>query len=196
MRIVVKLAERSDLLVVEAHMRRVLEEDLRGYHARWHRDVDDLAGHYLDRPGQALFVAELDGEFAGTTVVKTGGPASPPTPAWLAQRYASRRTGQLARVWVAREARGRGVGRSLVRTAGQWAFGPGRYEVLCLHTDTSSPGALEFWRAIAGSTQVLDARPDPWDTVHFELDPVHYRPAQPSSPGPSCAPSSVPEPAP
>jgi len=169
---VVRLARRADLLVVEEHMRRVLEEDLRGYHARWHRDVDDLAGSYLDRPGHALFVAELDGRFAGTTVVKAGGPASPPTPAWLAERYARRRTGQLARVWVVREHRRNGVGRCLVVAAAQWAFGPGGYEVLCLHTDTSSTGALEFWQSLPGSIEVLDARPDPWDTVHFELEPT------------------------
>ena len=80
-------------------MRRVLNEDLRGYHARWHRDIDDLAGSYLDRPGHALFVAELNGRFAGTTAVKAGGPAGPP---WLAEHYARQRTGQLARVGVAR----------------------------------------------------------------------------------------------
>ena len=168
----VRLAERADLPVVEVHMRRVLDKDLRGYHPRWHRDVDDLAASYLDRPGHALFVAELDGRFAGTTVVKAGGPASPPTPAWLAQRYAQQRTGQLARVWVVREHRRNGVGRHLVTAAAQWAFGSGGYEVLCLHTDASSPGALEFWQGFPGSTEVLDARPDPWDTVHFELDPA------------------------
>lgn len=168
----VRLAQRADLPVVEAHMRRVLDEDLRGYHARWHHDVTDLAGSYLDRPGHALFVAELDGRFAGTTVVKAGGPASPPTPGWLAQRYAQQRTGQLARVWVAHEHRRNGVGRCLVTAAAQWALGPGEYEVLCLHTDTSSPGALEFWQSFPGSVEVLDARPDPWDTVYFELDPA------------------------
>lgn len=167
---VVRLAQRADLPVVEAHMRRVLNEDLRGYHARWHRDIDDLAGSYLDPPGHALFVAELDGRFAGITVVKAGGPAGP---AWLAEHYARQRTGQLARVWVAREHRRNGVGRCLVTAAAQWAFGPSGYEVLCLHTDTSSPGALEFWQSFPGSIEVFDSRPDPWDAVHFELDPAH-----------------------
>lgn len=108
----------------------------------------------------------------GEREVKSGGPASPPTPAWLAERYAQQRTGQLARVWVMHEHRRNGVGRRLVTAAAQWAFGPGGYEVLCLHTDTSSPGALEFWQRFPASIEVLDARPDPWDTVHFELDPA------------------------
>jgi hypothetical protein len=36
--------------------------------------------------------------------------------------------------------------------------------------DASSPGALDFWRAYPAAVEVFDARPDPWDTVHFELD--------------------------
>ncbi|HEX5346034.1 MAG TPA: GNAT family N-acetyltransferase, partial [Pseudonocardiaceae bacterium] len=143
---------------------------LRGYHQRWHHDVDDLAGTYLDRAGWALFVAELDGAFAGTTMVKPGGPACPPSPAWLGRRYAAQQTGQLARVWIVRERRRRGAGRALVTAAAQWALGPGGYNVVCLHTDASSPGALDFWRAYPAAVEVFDARPDPWDTVHFELD--------------------------
>jgi hypothetical protein len=45
--------------------------------------------------------------------------------------------------------------------------------VVCLHTDASSPGALDFWRAYPAAVEVFDARPDPWDTVHFELDAAH-----------------------
>ncbi len=33
------------------------------------------------------------------------------------------------------------------------------------------PGALDFWRRFPGAVQVHDARPDPWSTVHFEIDP-------------------------
>lgn len=170
MTLMVRLAYKEDLWVCETHMRRVLDEDLRGYHERWHRDVDDLAGTYLDRAGWALFVAELDGTFAGTATVKPGGPASPPTPAWLARRYAAQQTGQLARVWTVRELRRRGVGGALVTAAARWALDAGGHSVVCLHTDASSPGALDFWRAYPAAVEVFDARPDPWDTVHFEID--------------------------
>jgi GNAT superfamily N-acetyltransferase len=170
MTLVVRLASVKDLGICAAHMRRVLDEDLRGYHPRWHRDVDDLAGTYLDRAGRALFVAELDGTFAGTTTVKPGGPATPPAPTWLGQRYSAQPTGQLARVWIVRELRRRGIGHALVTAATQWALGPGQYTLVCLHTDASSTGALDFWRAYPAAVEVFDARPDPWDTVHFELD--------------------------
>jgi len=170
MTLVVRLACKEDLEVCEEHMRRVLDEDLRGYHQRWHHDVDDLPGTYLDRAGWALFVAELDGAFAGTTMVKPGGPSCPPSPAWLGRHYAAQQTGQLARVWIVRERRRRGAGRALVTAAAQWALGPGGYNVVCLHTDASSPGALDFWRAYPAAVEVFDARPDPWDTIHFELD--------------------------
>jgi GNAT superfamily N-acetyltransferase len=88
----------------------------------------------------------------------------------LGRRYALQQTGQLARVWIVREWRRRGVGRALVTVAAQWALGPGGYTVVCLHTDASSPGALDFWRAYPAAVEVFDARPDAWDTVHFELD--------------------------
>jgi GNAT superfamily N-acetyltransferase len=170
MMLVVRLADKEDLDACQEHMWRVIDEDLRGYHEHWHSDIDDLAGTYLERPGWGLLVAELDGVFAGTTTVKPGGPASPPAPAWLAQHYATKHTGQLARVWVVRELRRRGVGRALVTAAARWALGPCGYEVLCLHTDASSAGALDFWRAYPAAVEVFDARPDPWDTVHLDLD--------------------------
>jgi GNAT superfamily N-acetyltransferase len=131
---------------------------------------DDLAGTYLDRAGRALFIAELDGLFAGTTTVKPGGPATPPAPAWLHRRYSAQRTGQLARVWVVHELRRRGIGRALVTAATRWALGPGNYTLVCLHTDASSSGALDFWRAYPATVDVFDARSDPGDTVHLELD--------------------------
>jgi GNAT superfamily N-acetyltransferase len=188
--VVVRLASKDDLGGCEAHMRRVLGEDLRGYHQRWHRDIDDLAGTYLHRAGWALFVAEYDGTFAGTTAVKPGGPASPP--AWLAQRYAAQRTAQLTRVWITRQLRRRGIARAMVTVAARWALGAGGYTVVCLHTDATSPGALPFWRTYPGAVQTLDARPDPWDTVHFELDasqlptPNATMPSEASSHGLSC----------
>ncbi len=69
-----------------------------------------------------------------------------------------------------RERRRRGAGRALVTAAAQWALGPGGYTVVCLHTDASSPGALDFRRAYPAAVEVYDARPDAWDTVYFELD--------------------------
>jgi GNAT superfamily N-acetyltransferase len=171
--VVVRLAAEEDLETCEAHMRQVLDEDLRGYQPRWHRDIDDLAGTYLHRAGWALFVAEHDGTFAGTTAVKPGGPASPP--AWLAQRYTAQPTGQLTRVWIVRQLRRRGIARTLVTVAAQWALDAGGYTVVCLHTDASSPGALQFWRSFPGAVQMYDARPDPWETVHFELNASQLR---------------------
>jgi GNAT superfamily N-acetyltransferase len=166
-RLEVRAARAADLGAAEAHMRTVLTEDLGGYHPEWHGDIDDLAGSYLNRQGWELFVAELDERLAGTAIVKPGGPKDPPE--WMARRYTERRTAQIGRVWVARDARRRGVARSLVRAARAWALATG-YELICLHTDASVPGALEFWRNFPGSVEVWDARPDPWNTVHFELE--------------------------
>lgn len=167
--LLVRPAGSEDLKACEEHMRRVLAEDLGGYRQRWHADVDDLAGTYLDRPGWALFLAELDGVFAGTASIRPGGPTRP---AWLAERYACRNACQLGRVWTVRELRRCGAGGALVAAAARWALGAGGYAVVYLHTDARAPGALGFWRAHPAAELVHDARPDPWNTVHFELDPA------------------------
>ena len=38
-----------------------------------------------------------------------------------------------------------------------------------LHTDASVPGAEAFWRSLP-TREVYDGRPDPFHTVHFEID--------------------------
>jgi hypothetical protein len=38
-----------------------------------------------------------------------------------------------------------------------------------LHTDASVPGAEAFWRSLP-TREVHDCRPDPFHTVHFEID--------------------------
>lgn len=145
----------------------MLVEPHRGPAVVEHRDVDDLAGSYLHRRGWALFLAELDGVFAGTASICPGGPASP---AWLAERYARQKTCQLRRVWTVRELRRHGVGRALVTAAAQSALDAGGHGVVYLHTDASTPGALDFWRGYPAAVEVHDARPSPMNTVHFELD--------------------------
>jgi GNAT superfamily N-acetyltransferase len=174
----VRAAEPDDLPAVAVHMRGMLERELGGYDPRLHADVDDLAGAYLATPGTRLFVALADGpdgsgspEVAGTASVRPGGPRPAYVPAWLTARYADRRVGQLCRVWVDPGHRRRGVGRLLATEAARWALAEG-YDPVCLHTNAAVPGALDFWTGFPGAVLVHDARPDPWSTVHFEIDPA------------------------
>lgn len=163
----VQVAGPADLVAVEAHMRAMLPE-LGGYDPRLHSDVDDLAGTYLGQRDRVLLVAtDLEGGVAGTASVRPGGPRPDSVPRWLAERYASRSVGQVCRVWVAPTARRRGVGQALAGAAIGWATG--RFDVVCLHTNASVPGALDFWRAFPGVVEVHDSRPDPYSTVHFEV---------------------------
>jgi GNAT superfamily N-acetyltransferase len=168
----VRLAGPDDLPAVEAHMRRMLDDELGGYDPALHADVNDLAGHYLDSPTRALLVCTGEGDVvAGTAVVRPGGPSAHHVPRWLSQRYDDAPTGQVGRVWVDRRHRRHGVGRALAVAAARRAFDLG-YAPVCLHTNASVPGALAFWRAFPGAVEVHDARPaDPWSTVHFEVDP-------------------------
>ena len=141
-----------------------------GYRPQWHTDVIELAATYLEPPRHALFVAVRGEEVVGTTAVRAQGPASPPHPAWIAERYAGDRTAQLFRVYVRAEHRRRGLARALVDAAvGFVAETPG-YEQIYLHTDTRVAGAEGFWRSVA--KEICDDRdgdPSRNQTVHFEI---------------------------
>lgn len=162
-------ATEADLGPAGTVMREVLDADLGGYQARWHADLDDLRAAYLDAPGTALLVARGADGVLGTSAIVPCRLASPPNPAWLAAEYNRPDTCQLVRVWVSPRARRQGVARALVEAAVSWAVGPGGYRRVYLHTDAGVPGAEAFWRAMP-STVVHDARPDPFNCVHFELD--------------------------
>lgn len=169
MAVTVSMAGDGDVAEARRVMRRVLAEDLGGYQPRWHGDVDDPAGTYVRADRSALFLARLDGVVAGTAAVWPCRLASPPNPAWLVERYADPSVCELRRVWVVAGARRRGVARALVRAAASWAVTSGGYRTVYLHTDTEMAGAEPFWRAMP-TVQVHDARPDPWNCVHFELE--------------------------
>lgn len=167
--LVVRLATPADLVEAASVMRDVLRNDLGGYRPEWHRDLDDLEAAYLRRPGCALVVARDAGGLVGTAAVRPCVLASPPNPDWLAAEYNHPAVCQLVRVWVAAGARRRGVGRALTERSVAWSVGPGGYRRVYLHTDASVPGAEAFWRSLP-TREVHDGRPDPFNTVHFELD--------------------------
>ena len=174
---VVRAVRPEDLPAVARHMRGMLARELGGYDPRLHADIDDLAGTYLGSRGTHLLVCLGEGPdgpvVAGTASVRVGGPKPQFTPAWLARRYEGRRVGQICRVWVDPGHRRLGVGRLLAAEAARWALGAG-YDPVCLHTNASVPGALAFWSSFPGAVLVHDARPDPWSTVHFEIDPAAF----------------------
>jgi GNAT superfamily N-acetyltransferase len=169
MAVTVSVAGDDDVAEAQAVMRRVVEEDLGGYRPRWHGDVDDPAVAYVHAERSALFVARLGGAVVGTAAVWPCRLQSPPNPTWLAERYAHPSVCELRRVWVVAGARRRGAAKALVRTAAAWAVGEGGYRTVYLHTDTGVTGAEPFWRALPARV-VHDARPDPYNCVHFELD--------------------------
>lgn len=157
------------LPAARALMLKVFDDDFGyGYLPQWHSDVDDLAGSYLRRPRHGLWVAlDAMGTVVGTTGVREGGPRCPPSPAWLAERYAAPHTAQLVRVYVTPGLRGRGIGRMLVAAAGRFVAEDGVYTRLYLHTDTRVPGAEAFWRGLG--RVVFDETGGDWSTLHFEL---------------------------
>lgn len=141
-----------------------------GYRPRWHADVVDLAGTYLEPDRHALFVAADGDEVVGTAAVRAQGPASPPHPAWIAERYSGEATAQLFRVYVRPAHRRRGLARALVGAAVRFVAETPGYERIYLHTDTRVAGAEPFWRSVA--VEVCDARdgdPERHQTVHFEI---------------------------
>ncbi|MFH9617099.1 GNAT family N-acetyltransferase [Streptomyces pratensis] len=143
-----------------------------GYVPRWHRDVVDIQGAYLDDPRHLLLVAAHDGEVVATTGVRSQGPAHPPHPRWLAERYPSGTTAQLVRVYVRPDHRRRGLARALVEAARDFVMDAPGYECIYLHTNVHVEGAESFWRSMA--KEVFDARTTGEHgpgvaTVHFEI---------------------------
>ncbi|MFM9372979.1 GNAT family N-acetyltransferase [Streptomyces sp. Da 82-17] len=143
-----------------------------GYVPAWHADVIALEDTYLDDPRHLLLVALHDGDVVATTGVRSTGPAHPPHPRWLAERYPSGSTAQLVRVYVRPEHRRAGLARTLVRRACDFAATTPGYDSIYLHTNTNAPGAEGFWRSQA--KEIFDARTTGEHgpgvgTVHFEI---------------------------
>ncbi|GGX89549.1 GNAT family N-acetyltransferase [Streptomyces minutiscleroticus] len=143
-----------------------------GYVPRWHADIVDPVRAYLAPVRHTLSVA-LDGagEVVATGALDSRGPAHPPNPRDLAERYPSGTTAQLRRVYVRPGHRRRGLARRLVAHLMDFAAADGGYEAVYLHTDPTVPGAEAFWRSLAKA--VCDERAEEpgggQGIVHFEV---------------------------
>ncbi|WP_327662226.1 MULTISPECIES: GNAT family N-acetyltransferase [unclassified Streptomyces] len=170
---VIRVAGDGDVDKARAVMLDTVYRDLRsGYVPRWHADIIDPAAHYLRPERCTLLVAEHreSGEIVATGAVRDRGPAAPPNPQWVADRFPSGSTAQLCRIYVRPEHRRHGLARTLVRELVDFVVGVGGYEALYLHTDPAVPGAEPFWRSLA--QEVCDERELPGGgqgIVHFEL---------------------------
>ncbi|MEV8592803.1 GNAT family N-acetyltransferase [Streptomyces sp. NPDC052012] len=143
-----------------------------GYVPRWHGDIIDPAAAYLAPPRHTLLVAlDPDNEdVVATAALDSRGPAHPPNPQHLAERYPSGETAQLRRVYVRPEHRRRGLARRMVGELLDFAAADGGYRAVYLHTDPSVPGAEAFWRSLG--KVVHDEREDTGGgngVVHFEI---------------------------
>ncbi|WP_210575158.1 GNAT family N-acetyltransferase [Streptomyces sp. GESEQ-4] len=142
-----------------------------GYVPRWHADIIDLAGAYLAPARHTLLVAVDDeGEVVATAALDARGPAHPPNPRHVAERFPSGETAQARRVYVRPEHRRRGLARRLVGALTAFAVADGGYRAVYLHTDPAVPGAEGFWRSLGKI--VHDEREDAGGgqgIVHFEI---------------------------
>lgn len=164
-----------------------------GYVPRWHGDIIDPVAAYLVPARHTLLVA-LDGEngeVVATAALDSRGPAHPPNPRRVADRYPCGTTAQLRRVYVRREHRRRGLARRLVAELLAFAVADGGYGAVYLHTDPAVEGAEGFWRSLG--TVVHDEREGVTGgqgIVHFDVPLGVPRDALlPASPS-SCAPSA------
>ncbi|MFJ3669771.1 GNAT family N-acetyltransferase [Streptomyces sp. NPDC090106] len=131
-----------------------------GYVPRWHGDIIDPAAAYLAPARHTLLVA-LDpgtGSVVATAALDSRGPAHPPNPRHVAERYPSGETAQVRRVYVRPEHRRRGLARRMVADLLAFAAADGGYRSVYLHTDPAVPGAEAFWRSLG--TVVHDERAD------------------------------------
>ncbi|MET7736014.1 GNAT family N-acetyltransferase [Streptomyces sp. NPDC005402] len=143
-----------------------------GYVPRWHGDIIDPAAAYLVPPRHTLLVARdpEDGTVVATGALDSRGPAHPPNPRELAERYPSGETAQLRRIYVRPEHRRRGLARRLVEKLLVFAAADGGYRSVYLHTDPAVAGAEPFWRSLG--KVVHDERETTGgasSVVHFEM---------------------------
>ncbi|GAA2260239.1 N-acetyltransferase [Streptomyces ruber] len=141
-----------------------------GYVPRWHGDIIDLHGAYVAPARHMLLVAvdTLDGSVAATAALDSRGPAHPPNPRWLAERYPSGETAQLRRVYTHPGHRRRGLARRLVGELLDFAAADGGYRSVYLHTDPGVPGAEAFWRSL-GEVVCDEREVTGQRVVHFEV---------------------------
>ncbi|WP_432158420.1 GNAT family N-acetyltransferase [Streptomyces sp. bgisy153] len=170
----IKEASAADLGGVRAVMLDAVYRDFgTGYVPRWHADIIDPVAFYLAPPRHTLLVAvdERDGTVAATAALDARGPAHPPNPRRLAERYPSGETAQLRRVYVRPEFRRRGLARRLVAGLVDFAEADGGYRSVYLHAYPHSPGAMGLWRALG--EVVCDEREEVpgggSGVVHFEI---------------------------
>ncbi|MCL7367834.1 GNAT family N-acetyltransferase [Streptomyces sp. ESR1.13] len=169
----IRTATPTDLPDARAVMLDTVYRDFgTGYVPRWHGDIIDLAGAYLTPERHTLLVAvdEGDGEVVATGALDSRGPAHPPNPAHVAERFPSGVTAQLRRVYVRPEHRRRGLARRLVEELLAFAAADGGYRAVYLHTDPAVTGAEPFWRSLA--KVVHDEREDVGGgqgIVHFDV---------------------------
>jgi GNAT superfamily N-acetyltransferase len=170
--VTIRVPSPDELEETRALMIRVIEHDYGyNYRSRWHDDVDNPAGFFLEHPRQTLLIAVDDetGQLVGTAGVRVLRITSPPHPAEILERYDRERTAELTRVFVLPEARRRGIGRALVDAARAWVAEVGGFDLIQFHSRT----AVEFRRAMP-TTEVLDNRRPRGDgpesgQVYFEM---------------------------
>ncbi|MGQ4386217.1 GNAT family N-acetyltransferase [Streptomyces sp. SAS_270] len=167
----IRVAAPEDLDAARAVMLDTVYRDFgTGYVPRWHGDIIEPERFYLVPPRHTLLVAvhERDGTVAATAALDARGPAHPPNPRWLAERYPSGETAQLRRVYVHPEHRRRGLARRLVGELIGFARADGGYRSAYLHTDPASPGAEALWRSLG--KLVHDEQPGGGQRIlHFEI---------------------------
>ncbi|MDK1472028.1 GNAT family N-acetyltransferase [Streptomyces sp. 549] len=174
----IRVAADADLDAARSVMLDTVYRDFgTGYVPHWHADIVDPGGFYLHPARHTLLIAvELpegpdgpEGEVAATAALDSRGPAHPPNPRWLAERYPSGTTAQLRRVYVRPGHRRRGLARRLVDELLAFAAAEGGYRAVYLHTDPSVPGAEAFWRSTG--KVMCDEREEavPSSVVHFEV---------------------------
>lgn len=157
-------------------VREVLFESLErdqgyGYRPEWHWDMDHVLEVYVDNPRNVMVAAWMGDTVVGTCAVRVGAPREPAA-LWdvLPPRD---RVAQLARLVVRPEARRHGLGRLLVEECLAHARRDPGFDVVYLHTNGRTPGAVAFWLACGARRLELQEVPtgaeDHLDVVHMLL---------------------------
>ncbi|SHJ71040.1 GNAT family N-acetyltransferase [Desulfofundulus thermosubterraneus] len=162
-RIFIKRPGNSDIQpATEFAFKMIKEVYGRGIDPVWDSDLLNFEEFYLHTRGNTFLVAfNENGEIAGTLAVRRYDGRIKV----LEGFYDLKATAELAKCYVDRKYRRRGIGSLLVKEAEQFCRGAG-YKVIYLYTHMYLPGGYEFWHAQGFKLRLYEGGSQ--QTVHME----------------------------
>ncbi|KAK9767809.1 hypothetical protein K7432_002090 [Basidiobolus ranarum] len=159
----IRVLKEEDIEDVQEFLFNVIEEDFGyQYNPVWHADIVKMKEFYIQDPRSHFLVGwDENGNIVGTIAIRKYNNNYPE----LNHLYSGKPTSMICRHFVAKALRNKRVGTVLLKAMESYARESG-VSILYLHTQTTVPGSLEYWKA-KGYIITLEMK-DELRTVHLD----------------------------